>query len=141
MNLPRFAHALPVMCGVGCALAMFLVLKDMGPALVTGFLFLVMFAVARGKAGLAILGVAALVGGVAIGCHYGVPHTVVDRVSMWQSPWDNDVRGGDQLAHSLWALSTGGGLGSGPGLGGDSPPHPGPPDPAVPVRRADQTPS
>src|SRR5260370_4757132 len=36
---------------------------------------------------------------------------------MWLSPWDNDVRGGDQLAHSLWALSTGGPLGSGPGWG------------------------
>ena len=36
---------------------------------------------------------------------------------MWLSPWDNDVRGGDQLAHSLWAFSTGGAWGSGPGLG------------------------
>jgi len=36
---------------------------------------------------------------------------------MWLSPWDNDVRGGDQLAHSLWALSTGGLWGSGPGFG------------------------
>jgi cell division protein FtsI/penicillin-binding protein 2/cell division protein FtsW (lipid II flippase) len=117
MNLPRFSQALPVICGVGCALAMFFLLKDMGPALVTGFLFLVMFAVARGKAGLAILGVAALVAGIAIGYRYGVPHTVVDRVSMWLSPWDNDVRGGDQLAHSLWAFSTGGVWGSGPGWG------------------------
>src|SRR5260370_31041009 len=37
---------------------------------------------------------------------------------MWRSPWDNNVHGGDQLAHSLWALSTGGPWGSGPG-GGD----------------------
>src|SRR5262249_11061067 len=29
----------------------------------------------------------------------------------------NDVRGGDQLAHSLWAFSTGGAFGSGPGWG------------------------
>ncbi|HTM48143.1 MAG TPA: FtsW/RodA/SpoVE family cell cycle protein [Bryobacteraceae bacterium] len=117
LDLPRFGHALPVLCGVGCALALFFLLKDMGPALVTGFLFLVMFAVARGRAGLAVLGVAALAAGVAVGCHYGVPHTVVDRVSMWLSPWDNDVRGGDQLAHSLWAFSTGGPWGSGPGWG------------------------
>jgi cell division protein FtsI/penicillin-binding protein 2/cell division protein FtsW (lipid II flippase) len=117
LDLPRFGHALPVICGVGCALALFFLLKDMGPALVTGFLFLVMFAVARGRSGLAILGVAALAAGVAIGYHYGVPHTVVDRVSMWLSPWDNDVRGGDQLAHSLWAFSTGGPWGSGPGWG------------------------
>ena len=42
---------------------------------------------------------------------------MVERVSIWLSPWDNDVRGGDQLAHSLWAFSTGGAWGSGPGLG------------------------
>src|SRR4029079_5947441 len=101
LDLPRFGHALPWICGVACALALFFLLKDMGPALVTGFLFLVMFAVARGRAGLAILGGAAVVAGVALGYHYGVPHTVADRVSMWLSPWDNDVRGGDQLAHSL----------------------------------------
>ncbi len=47
----------------------------------------------------------------------GKPPTVVDRVSMWLSPWDNDVKGGDQLAHSIWALATGGLWGSGPGWG------------------------
>jgi hypothetical protein len=36
---------------------------------------------------------------------------------MRNSPWDNYVHGGDQLAHSLWALSSGGLLGSGLGMG------------------------
>ncbi len=117
LNLPRFSEALPVMCGAGCALALFFVLKDLGPALVTGFLFMVMFAVARGKAGLALLGLCILVGGVAIGYHFGQPQTVVERVSMWLSPWDNDITGGDQLAHSIWGLATGGLFGSGPGFG------------------------
>jgi cell division protein FtsI/penicillin-binding protein 2/cell division protein FtsW (lipid II flippase) len=117
LHVPRFAHVLPVMCGVTGALAMFFWLKDLGPALVTGFLFLTMFAVARGKAGLALIGVVVLVAGVAIGYHYRTPQTVVQRIEMWQSPWDNEVRGGDQLAHSLWAFATGGPLGSGPGWG------------------------
>ena len=117
MNLPRFSEALPVMCGAGCALVLFFVLKDLGPALVTGFLFMVMFAVARGKTGLALLGLAILIAGVTIGYHFGAPHTVVERVSMWLSPWDNEVSGGDQLAHSIWAFSTGGLWGSGPGWG------------------------
>jgi cell division protein FtsI/penicillin-binding protein 2/cell division protein FtsW (lipid II flippase) len=117
LPIPRLDHSLPVMVGVAGALALFFVLKDMGPALVIGLLFLTMFAVARNRSGLALLGVAALVVGVAIGCHYGKPETVVDRVSMWLSPWDNDVRGGDQLAHALWAFSTGGVWGSGPGWG------------------------
>ena len=120
LRLPRFSDVLPVMCGVACALVLFFVLKDMGPALVMGFVFLSLFAIARGRAGLAVLGIAALVAGVAIGYHFGAPHTVVDRVSMWLSPWDNDVHGGDQLAHSLWAFATGGPWGSGPGWGDPS---------------------
>ncbi len=117
LNLPRLSQALPVMLGTAIPLAMFFVLKDLGPALITGFLFLSMYAIARDRAGLALLGVAILIGGVALGYHFGTPKTVVERVSIWLSPWDNDVRGGDQLAHSLWAFSTGGAWGSGPGLG------------------------
>ena len=117
LNLPRFSHTLPVMCGVGTALLMFFLLKDLGPALVTGFLFMVMFAVARGRPGLALAGVSLLIIAVTIGYQMGQPATVVARVSMWLSPWDNNVSGGDQLAHSFWALSTGGLWGSGPGRG------------------------
>jgi cell division protein FtsW (lipid II flippase)/cell division protein FtsI/penicillin-binding protein 2 len=117
INLPRLSHVLPVMCAVTCALALFFFLKDLGPALVIGFLFLAMFAVARGHAGLAVLGIALLVAGVTVGYRIGKPTTVVDRIDMWLSPWDNDVHGGNQLAHSLWAFSTGGVWGSGPGWG------------------------
>jgi len=116
-GVPRLSHVLPVMCAVALALAFFFLLKDLGPALVTGLLFLAMFAVARGRAGLAVLGIVLLVGGVVVGYHMGKPATVVDRINMWLSPWDNDVHGGNQLAHSLWAFSTGGALGSGPGWG------------------------
>jgi cell division protein FtsW (lipid II flippase)/cell division protein FtsI/penicillin-binding protein 2 len=117
INLPRVSHVLPVVFAVACALVLFFFLKDLGPALVTGFLFLAMFAVARGRAGLAVLGIALLIGGVTIGYRLGKPTTVVDRINMWLSPWDNDVHGGNQLAHSLWAFSTGGAWGSGPGWG------------------------
>jgi cell division protein FtsW (lipid II flippase)/cell division protein FtsI/penicillin-binding protein 2 len=117
IGLPRLSHVLPVMFAVALALAFFFLLKDLGPALVTGFLFLVMFWIARGRAGMALLGIVLLVGGVVVGYHLGKPTTVVDRINMWLSPWDNDVHGGNQLAHSLWAFSTGGAFGSGPGYG------------------------
>jgi cell division protein FtsW (lipid II flippase)/cell division protein FtsI/penicillin-binding protein 2 len=120
LELPRFKHALPVMCGVACGLGVFFLLKDLGPALVMGFVFLLLFAVARGRAGLALLGLGSLIAGVMIGYHYAEPHTVVERVSMWLSPWNNEVHGGDQLAHSLWAFATGGPWGSGPGWGDPS---------------------
>jgi len=113
----RLQHIVPVGCAVGAALVFFFVLKDLGPALVTFFVFLSMFAVARGKAGLALAGLAMMVASVAIGYRIGQPHTVVERIDMWLAPWDNNVHGGDQLAHGLWALSTGGPWGSGPGWG------------------------
>src|SRR5437764_5766653 len=76
-----------------------------------------MCSVARGRPGLAIAGLVLMVGSVALGYRIGQPHTVVQRIDMWLAPWDNDVHGGDQLAHALWAFATGGPTGSGPGWG------------------------
>jgi cell division protein FtsW (lipid II flippase)/cell division protein FtsI/penicillin-binding protein 2 len=120
LEMPRLDHTLPVILGVSVAMVLFFVLKDMGPALVMGFVFMALFAVARGRAGLPLIGIAALIVGVMLGVHFGTPHTVVERVAMWLSPWNNDVHGGDQLAHSLWAFATGGPIGSGPGWGDPS---------------------
>ena len=36
---------------------------------------------------------------------------------MWQSPWDNTVAGGDQVAQAIWGIATGGPFGTGLGLG------------------------
>ncbi|MBV9505729.1 MAG: FtsW/RodA/SpoVE family cell cycle protein, partial [Acidobacteriia bacterium] len=117
VGMPRLEHLAPVGCAVAAALILFFVLKDLGPALVMFFVFLTMFGVARGRPGLAIAGLALMVGSVAIGYKLGKPPTVVDRINMWVAPWDNDVHGGDQLAHAVWAFSTGGPYGSGPGWG------------------------
>ncbi|HLK63600.1 MAG TPA: FtsW/RodA/SpoVE family cell cycle protein [Bryobacteraceae bacterium] len=116
-GMPRLEHVIPVLCAVAISLVFFFVLKDLGPALVIFFVFLAMFGVARGRPGLAVAGLVLMVGSVAIGYRIGQPHTVVERINMWLSPWDNDVHGGDQLAHGLWAFSTGGPYGSGPGWG------------------------
>jgi len=116
-DVPRVEHVLPVLVAVGVSLVFFFVLKDLGPALVIFFVFLAMFSVARGRAGLALAGLVLMVASVAIGYRLGQPHTVVQRIDMWLAPWDNDVHGGDQLAHALWAFSTGGPYGSGPGWG------------------------
>jgi cell division protein FtsI/penicillin-binding protein 2/cell division protein FtsW (lipid II flippase) len=117
IGMPRLEHLVPVLGAVAVALVFFFVLKDLGPALCIFFVFLAMFSAARGRPGLALAGLALLVGGVWTGYQLGQPHTVVDRVHMWLAPWDNDVHGGDQLAHSLWAFATGGPTGSGPGWG------------------------
>ena len=116
-GLPRLEHVAPVAIATASALVLFFVLKDMGPALVTFFVFLSMFGAARGRSGLVLAGVILMVGGVLLGYRIGQPKTAVQRIDMWLSPWDNEVHGGDQLAHALWAFSTGGPWGSGPGWG------------------------
>ena len=66
---------------------------------------------------MAVAGLALLVAGFYVGYRLNVSDTLAARVQMWQSPWDNAVRGGDQVAQSIWALSTGGLFGTGLGFG------------------------
>ncbi len=117
LGMARLEHVAPVLTAVAISVVLFFVLKDLGPALVTFFVFLAMFGTARGRPGLALAGLVLMALSITIGYRLGQPHNVVDRIHMWLSPWDNDVRGGDQLAHAIWALSTGGPTGSGPGWG------------------------
>ncbi len=117
LNVPRVDYVLPVAIGVAVSVALFFWLSDLGPALVIGCLFLSMYSIARNRILLAAAGLAIIVLAFAVGYATGYPHTVRERVEMWKSPWDNHVRGGDQLADSLWSLSTGGATGTGLGLG------------------------
>src|SRR5579884_1360889 len=117
IELPPLEYAAPVMIGVAIALVFFYLQKDLGPALVFACVFLTLYSIARNRVPLAITGLLTLFGGFLIGYFMGTPKTVHDRVAMWLSPWSNTVRGGDQVVHSLWAMSSGGVLGTGPGLG------------------------
>ena len=47
--------------------------------------------------GLFFLVMPLMVSAVAVGYRIGQPATVVQRINIWLSPWNNDVRGGDQL--------------------------------------------
>jgi cell division protein FtsW (lipid II flippase) len=116
-RMPPVEYTIPVLVSVGLSLIFFFLQKDMGPALVFTCLFLALYGIARGSALVPVAGLALLVTGFAFGHLIGVPHTVGDRVSMWLSPWDNAVHGGDQIAHSLWAYATGGVKGTGIGQG------------------------
>ncbi len=116
-SVPRLDYVLPVAAGVAVSIALFFWLSDLGPALVIGCLFLTMYSIARKRVLLALSGLGVIVVGFAIGYLTHHPHTVRERVEMWKSPWDNHVRGGDQLADSLWSLATGGLTGTGLGLG------------------------
>jgi cell division protein FtsW (lipid II flippase) len=117
IDIPPVEYTLPVLISVALSLAFFFLQKDMGPALVFACVFLTLYGIARGSAFVPLAGLTLLGAGFAGGYLLGVPHTVGERVSMWLSPWDNLVHGGDQLAHSLWAYATGGVAGTGIGLG------------------------
>jgi cell division protein FtsW (lipid II flippase) len=117
VNMPRADYFLPVVVGVGAALAFFFLQRDLGPALLLCCVFLAIYAVARGRTGMAIIGLGLLVLGFYVGYRLHVSNTLAARVRMWQSPWDNALAGGDQVAHAMWALASGGSLGTGLGLG------------------------
>ncbi len=116
-DIPPVEYTLPAFLSVALSLAFFFLQRDMGPALVFACLFLALYGIARGSAFLPVTGLGVLAFGFVAGYLIGVPHTVRERVSMWLSPWNNLVHGGDQLAHSLWAFATGGATGTGLGLG------------------------
>ena len=116
-SMPRLDYVLPVAVGVGISIALFFWLRDLGPALVIGCLFLAMYSIARNRVLLSLAGLVVIILAFVIGYATGYPHTVRERVEMWKSPWDNHVRGGEQLADSLWSLATGGATGTGVGLG------------------------
>ena len=117
VRLPRWRDVRPVLASMALVLIFFFLQKDFGPALVLSCVFLGLYGLARARAGLVALGFALLLAGFAAAYWTGVPAVVRDRVMIWVDPWNNGVSGGNQVAHGLWALSTGGAWGSGAGLG------------------------
>jgi cell division protein FtsW (lipid II flippase) len=117
LDVPRMEYVLPVAAGIAAALFFFFLQKDLGPALYTCCVFLAVYAVARGRVAMAIAGLAVLVLAFSLAHLFHLSQTLVDRVAMWRSPWDNTAAGGDQIAHAMWAMSTGGLSGTGLGLG------------------------
>jgi cell division protein FtsW (lipid II flippase)/cell division protein FtsI/penicillin-binding protein 2 len=117
LEVPRLDYVVPVLVGMALILVFFFLQKDLGPALVLACVFLAMYGVARRRLTMVGVGLLLLGSGFLGGYLLGFPRTVVQRVQMWLSPWDNVVRGGDQIAHALWALAAGAVTGTGIGLG------------------------
>lgn len=166
----RWRISIGVFLGTGILMGLYLLLGDMGPALVIGFTFLLFYTIARQTLGITLLAGAAY--GLALWLLPGTPATLVGvvvavgllvwrghartttalgwlallaegpvllvlvmatfafgdqipfvgdrlagRKAMWLNPWNNDVYGGDHLAHSFWTLATGGWVGQGLGKG------------------------
>ena len=116
-GIPPLEYTIPAFVCVALSLLFFFLQKDMGPAMLFTCLFLALYSIARKGALIAAAGLLFLLAGFVGGYLVHIPHTVYERVSMWASPWNNVIHGGDQLAQSLWAYATGGFRGAGLGLG------------------------
>jgi cell division protein FtsW (lipid II flippase) len=90
INLPRPEYFLPVLVGVGAALLLFFLQKDLGPALLLCCVFLSP-TVARPD-GMAAAGLEPVVARLRIGFRLHVSNTLAERVRIWQSPWDTRRR-------------------------------------------------
>ena len=117
VHIPKLDYALTPVLAIGLVLVFFFLQKDLGPALVLSFLFLILWAVVRGRGLMLAVGAGLVAAAFWVGYKLNFPRTVSGRLAMWTSPWDNGFRGGDHLAQSLWAMATGSLTGTGLGLG------------------------
>ena len=119
VKLPRVRDVQPLAVMLGVLFLFFFAQRDLGPALVLGCMSLALYGVARARAGLVLGGMLALVAGFTVAYWTGVPGTLARRVAIWLDPWGNARTGGDQIAHAVWAMASGGigGMGAGAGDG------------------------
>jgi cell division protein FtsW (lipid II flippase)/cell division protein FtsI/penicillin-binding protein 2 len=117
VRLPRWKDVRPLAVSITALLALFFLQRDLGPALVLSCVFLGLYGISRARVGLVAAGFAVLTTGFVAGYALGVPSTVTRRVAIALDPWENALPGGDQIAQALWALSSGGPWGLGPGVG------------------------
>lgn len=120
LNVPRLDYVLPVVVGMILVMGFFFLQKDLGPALILSCVFLALYGIARRRYVMVAFGLLMMLSGFYFSYRFAISRTVADRIQIWLSPWDNGVRGGEQLVHGLWALAAGGLSGTGLGLGDPS---------------------
>jgi cell division protein FtsW (lipid II flippase) len=114
--LPRLADFGPLAVVYAFCLGLFLLVRDLGPAVLLFGVFLTLLYLTTRKPIFPLVGTILLLLAAGMGyvLHFGFFAT---RVLMWLHPWDNTDKNGAQLAQGLWGMATGGLWGSGLGLG------------------------
>jgi cell division protein FtsW (lipid II flippase)/cell division protein FtsI/penicillin-binding protein 2 len=114
----RIRKALPVIAGLVVLMLLYLWLGDMGPALVVAGTFIIFYSVARGRVMELLLFLAVVVALFIWGDTIpGVGDRLKGRNQMFANKWNNETYGGDQVAHGIWSIATGGFSGQGIGKG------------------------
>jgi cell division protein FtsW (lipid II flippase) len=111
--LPSLPAMVPLLVMWGLAMVLIVIQRDLGAALMLFSVFLAMIYVATGRRAYAAIGLAAFVIG-AYALYHFLP-IVKLRVGLWLDPWSQER--GYQSIQSIYALASGGVLGSGIGKG------------------------
>jgi cell division protein FtsW (lipid II flippase) len=115
LRLPPLPYLLPMLAMWGIALAIVVVQRDLGAALLFYAVFLVLLWVATQRVGDLALGVLLFVVGAVV-LYALFPH-VRERVEIWLDPFAAAQGSGFQIVRGLYALGRGGVLGTGLGAG------------------------
>ena len=113
--LPPMRHLAPVLAGVGIALGILVMQRDLGSALLLLGVFVTVLYIATGRLAYPAIGMASFGAGVVV--MYQLFDHVQRRFSIWLDPWADPTDAGFQILQSLFALGTGGLTGAGLGLG------------------------
>ncbi|MDA8235696.1 MAG: FtsW/RodA/SpoVE family cell cycle protein [Clostridia bacterium] len=115
VNLPHPKHSGPLIIMWGLSVVFLVMQKDLGAALLFFGTFLTMVYIATSRWAYVLTGMLLFLGAAGI-AYYLFDH-VQTRVSIWLDPWA-DVEGkGYQVVQSLFAIASGGLVGTGLGLG------------------------
>lgn len=113
--LPPLAYLLPMLAMWGIALALVIVQKDLGAALLLFSVFLGLLYIATRRGMYVVVGMVLFVAGAAL--LYAILGHVRTRVDIWLDPWADPLGAGYQVIRALYAFGRGGILGTGLGAG------------------------
>lgn len=115
LRLPPPQYLLPLLLMWGVTIALIVVQKDLGAALLFFTIFLAMLFLITGRISYVVIGLLAfMIGAAAL---YPMFAHVRVRVDAWRNPWADPLGTGYQMVQALYALASGGWSGTGLGLG------------------------
>jgi cell division protein FtsW (lipid II flippase) len=115
LSLPPLPYLLPMLAMWAIALAIVIVQRDLGAALLLYSVFLAVLFVATARWSYVALGLLLFVAGSAV-LYALFPHVRV-RIDVWLDPWVDPLGAGYQTVRALFAFGRGGMLGTGLGAG------------------------
>jgi cell division protein FtsW (lipid II flippase) len=115
LKLPPLPYLAPMLAMWGIALAIVIVQRDLGAALLYFLVFLSLLYVATRRASYVVFGLALFFAGGAV-LYQLFPH-VQDRIDIWIDPFADPQGAGYQIIRALYAYGRGGIVGTGLGAG------------------------